>query len=193
MKTLSTDFVQNADKSGKNRFLQIRREKDIAIYRRETIEGSLVGFEVFRFKTIQEGAKLPGGLTVSETYESYPGGKAFGRNAWFFGGVGCEERATQRFAELVQGKVEVVEPEEVDTEELKLIPVLRVVSSKPVKSGLKFPEGEFSQKELAAFNGFDNYKVVYSDLQKFLTSGVLVKGSQRNSARGKPAQLFKVA
>lgn len=76
------------------------------------------------------------------------------------------------------------------------VPVVRVTSAAPVKSGLRFPSGEFSQKELAAFNGFDNYKVVWSDLQKLLAKGVLVKASKREKAegqRGKAAQLFKVA
>ncbi len=187
MRILQTDFIQNADKSGNNRFIQVRKEKDVALYRRETTEGHLIGFEVFRFKTIQAGAPLPGGGVVEETYESYPGGKAFGRTAWF---CGDEERAVARFNELLTGKAAVVEAE--GETEHEAVPVVRVVSTAPIKEGLKLPDGPFTQKELASFNGFDNYKVVYSDLQKMLSKGILkVSEKVHDSTRGKSAKMFE--
>ena len=81
----------------------------------------------------------------------------------------------------------------VDDDEGETVPVVRVVSKAPVKAGLKLPDKPFSQKELAAFNGFDNYKVVYSDLQKMLANGMLKLAGKRESTRGKSAQLFVVA
>lgn len=189
MKTLETNFTTNADKSGEHRFIQLRKENNVAMYRRENLQGNLVGFEVFLFKTIIAGSPLPGGGTVTETYESYPGGKAFGRNAWFIGGNGAEQRANERYNQLVQGGLKTEnEPEE--TEET--VTVVRVSKMRTERPKLNFPPHPFTQKELAAFNGIDNYKEVYSDLQRFLATGVLRRGEKRESARGKSAQLFEV-
>ena len=191
MKELDINFVANADKSGDNRFIQIKKEKDVALYRREKRDGSLKGFEVFLFKTIQTGALLPGGNVVQETYQSYPGGKAFGKTAWYISGENAAERAHEMFDSLVKGKVQV-EPETDETEETEeIVPVVQV-STAPMKDGLKFPEGPFTQKMLAAFNGFDNYKVVYSDLMKGLNSGKIRVFGERPAARGKPARLFQL-
>jgi predicted DCC family thiol-disulfide oxidoreductase YuxK len=191
MKELDINFVANADKSGDNRFIQIKKEKDVALYRREKMDGSLKGFEVFSFKTIQTGALLPGGNVVQETYQSYPGGKSFGKTAWYISGENAADRAHEMFDSLVKGKVQV-EPETDETEETEeIVPVVKV-STTPMKDGLKFPEKPFTQKELAAFNGFDNYKVVYSDLMKGLNSGKLRVFGERPAPRGKPARLFQV-
>lgn len=191
MKLLQENFTTNADKSGEQRFIQLRKEGNTGLYRRETMEGHLVGFEVFTFKTIQAGAPLPGGGTVSETYESYPGGKAFGRNAWFIGGHGAEVRANQRFNQLVQGAIKV-ESVESDDETITL-PVVRVSTPRTERRKLNLPSKPFSQKELAAFNNIENYKEVYTDLQRMLGNGTLRKGQMRvNTGRGKDIQLFEV-
>jgi hypothetical protein len=189
MKLLPQEKIENNDKSGKNRFVQLRKEGNFALYRREKLDGLLVGFEVFSFKTIQAGAPLPGGGTVEETYESYPGAAAFGRTAWFIGGDNAAERAHNRFDELVKGKV-TPEPE-IEEETVHAVTITKTPTT-PIKLGLKFPDKPFTQKELAAFNGFDNYKVVYSDLQKGLASGLLVVAGERPAPRGKPAKLFSV-
>ena len=67
------------------------------------------------------------------------------------------------------------------------MPVARVEKGEVT---LKLPEKPFTQKELAAFNGIDNYKAVYSDLQKMLSTGVLKVVGEREATRGKPAKLF---
>lgn len=191
MKLLETEFVLNADKSGNNRFIQLKKEGNIALYRREHMDGTLKGFEVFRFKTVLEGAGQRGGGTVTESYEQYPGGKAFGRSAWYISGEGAVDRAHEMFDSLVKGTVEV-ESETEETEETdEVVPVIKV-SNAPMKDGLKFPEGPFTQKELASFNGYENYKVVYSDLMKALANGTLKVAGERPAPRGKPARLFAV-
>jgi autonomous glycyl radical cofactor GrcA len=197
MKTLETNFVENADKLGKNNFVQLRKAlnvkvdgqlKNMALYRRDTLEGKLVGFEVFTFKVIKEGTPMQGGGTVKEDYEQYPRKSAFGHTAWFVGGENAEERALTRYESLMTGKIVAVEVE--GEEEEISVPVVRVTSTAPIKEGLKLPEKPFSQKELAAFNGIENYKQVYSDLQKMLARGILKHGEKRESIRGKSAQLF---
>lgn len=196
MKQLALEFVKNCDKNGNNKFTQLRREGDVALYRRETLEGHLVGYEVFRFKTILKGTPGRGGIIVDEDYESYPGGKAFGRCAWFIGGKDAETRSMTKFTELVTGKVEVIESDEDEDKEIEgtLIPVVRisVVSEAPVKDGFQWPNTPFTQKQLASFNGFENYKVVYSDLMKGLSRGIIkvVGTKQTTNGKGKPAKIF---
>lgn len=192
MKTLETNFTANADKSGNNRFIQLRKDKNAAMYRRETLTGNVIGFEVFLFRTVLQGSPLPGGGTVSETYESYPGGKAFGRSAWFIGGHQAEQRANERFNELVNGSLKTENAAE--TDETATVSVVKVSKVRTERPKLKWPEGPFSQRELADMNGFfgENYKKVYTDLQNALHSSFIVKDSQRDSSRGKKTQLFRV-
>ena len=190
MKELTKEFVMNADKSGDNRFVQVKRENNVALYRREGMDGSLKGFEIFFVKTVKAGASLPGVGKVEEDYEPYPGGKTFGKTAWFIGGINAVERAHKQFDELVKGEsvVEVASEEEEANSEV--VPVVKV-SSATIKEGLKLPEKPFTQKELAAANGIENYKQVYSDLQKLLSAGRIKVSGHRDSTRGKSAKLFE--
>jgi len=193
MKLLEKTFVMNADKCGNHTFTQLRREGEFAMYRRDRVkEGTFHSAEVFKVKVVKAGV----GYNTGDDYEQYPGYAAFGRHAWSISG---DEKtaiaaANRKFDALLKNEVPIVEAEiEGETEVSESVPVVRVVSPTPIKAGLKLPNGEFSQKELAAFNGFDNYKVVYSDLQKMLARGILKLGSKREKAdgvRGKAAQLF---
>ena len=163
------------------------------MYRRDRVkEGTFHSAEVFKVKVVKAGV----GYNTGDDYEQYPGYADFGRHAWSISG---DEKtaiaaANRKFDALLKNEVPIVEAEiEGETEVSESVPVVRVVSPTPIKAGLKLPNGEFSQKELAAFNGFDNYKVVYSDLQKMLARGILKLGSKREKAdgvRGKAAQLF---
>ena len=189
MKNLELTFVKNCDGSGNHTFTQIRREAIVAAYKRNKVSnGHFQGVEVFLIKTIREGAPLPGGGQVTEAYEQYPGASAFGRHAWSF--TGNEDVATKaamaRFDTLLKGQIPVVEGED----ETEIIHVARVGKSAAPRRSLNFPEKPFTQKELAAHNHIDNYKEVYTDLQRFLGAGTLVKYAKRESTHGKSAVLF---
>jgi len=105
MKLLRVDFTTNADKMGDTDFHQLRKEKNVALYRRHTLTGALVGFEVFQVKTVPAGTLLPNGVTVQENYESYPRSKSFGKTAWFIFGPDAESRANLRFEKLLTESV----------------------------------------------------------------------------------------
>ena len=182
----------NADKCGNHTFTQIRREGNIAAYRRNRVtDGSVHSYEVFIVKTVKAGTALPGGGTVAEDYEQYPGASAFGRHAWSISwGPGAEARVNRKVEELVKGAVPVVE---IEGEETEIVPIVRVGGKSKERRALNWPSQPFSQKELAAFNGIVNYKEVYTDLQIGLASGFLVKGDKVDSVRGKKKQLFALA
>ena len=180
----------NADKCGDHTFTQIRRERNVAAYRRNRVDnGFFQGIEVFLIKVVKAGAPLPGGGMVAEDYEQYPGASAFGKHAWSFGGVEKDAMtaAMERFDNLLQAGIESAAAEAAVDE---AVPVARVAKGEVT---LKLPDHPFTQKELAAFNGIDNYKAVYSDLQKMLSTGVLKVSGERAAARGKSAKLFSKA
>lgn len=188
MKTLQQTFTMNADKCGNHTFTQIRREKNVAAYRRNReSDNRFQGFEVFLIKVVKAGAPLPGGGVVAEDYEQYPGASVFGRSAWSM--CGNEKAALAqtmlKFNELLKDKAAVVV--ETTEPEGETVPVARVVKGEVT---LKLPDKPFTQKELAAFNGIANYKEVYSDLQKMLASKTVKVVGQREVTRGKPAKLF---
>lgn len=96
---LQRQFVTNADSCGDNLFTQIERSGNFAIYKRSNMDGRVLGFEVVTVKTVKAGTVFSKGAKPTESdYESYPGGKAFGKYAWF-----ClkEEHAFDRFDKLV--------------------------------------------------------------------------------------------
>jgi len=188
MKTLQKTFDKNCDGAGKQTFNQVKRNGDVCLYSRTTKAGTVIGYEVFVTRVIKAGTSMKGGGVETEDREAYPGKSAFGHWAWSCGGVKGLKAAIQRFDLLVKGELPVIEAEGDDEE--TSVEVVKVVSATPIKAGLTLPDGPFTQKELAAFNGIANYKQVYSDLQKMLARGILKHGDKRESTRGKSAQLF---
>ena len=188
MKILEKTFEMNADKCGVHTFTQVRREGNICMYRRNRKDtGRLHTVEVFLVRTVKAGSPLPGGGTVAEDYEQYPGASMFGRTAWSTGTV---EGGNIIFERLLAKQQPVVEPDETESE---LVPVVRVSQPKGERRALKWPEGPFTQKELAAFNGIDNYKEVYTDLQRALGNGTLKVSEQVHEVnRGRAAKMFEV-
>jgi hypothetical protein len=134
---------------------------------------------------------MRGGGVETEDREPYPGKSAFGKTAWYISGPNAVDRAHELFSKLVKGESAVDEENlEVETED-EVVPVVKVLNT-PMKDGLKFPKGPFTQRELATHNGLENYKVVYSDLMKGLNSGKIRVAGERPAPRGKPARLFEV-
>ena len=189
MKKLEQTFIKNCDACGPHTFTQLRREGDAAMYRRNRVsDGSIHTYEVFLVKTVKAGAPLPGGGVVAEDYERYPGNNSFGRYAWSISwGPEGLSRANTLFDELIKKALPIVEIEEEDTE---IVHVVRIGKPAAPRRKLDFPLVPFTQKELAARNGIENYKEVYTDLQRFLGDGTLIKYSKRESTRGKSAVLF---
>jgi hypothetical protein len=188
MKTLEQNFVMNADKCGNHKFTQVRREGMICMYQRIKIETDrLHSVEVFVTKLVKAGSPLPGGGTVAEDYEQYPGASSFGRTAWSTNSI---EGGNIIFNRLLAKNVPVVEGE---NEETELVTVARVTQPKGDRRGLKWPEGPFTQKQLAAFNEIGNYKEVYTDLQRALANGTLKVSEQTHEVnRGRAAKMFEV-
>jgi hypothetical protein len=101
----------------------------------------------------------------------------------------CRECA-HPFANGITPILPVVELEVVSAA-VTVIPSGRVSKT---KGTLNFPSVPFSQKDLAAFNGIENYKEVYSRLHAAVDNKTLtLAGMRENKTRGKDTQLYAVA
>lgn len=193
MKILEKTFEMNADKCGNHTFTQVRREGNVCMYRRNRVTNNrLHSVEVFLAKVIKAGAKLPGGGVVMEDYEQYPGASMFGRSAWSTGTV---ESGTLIFSRLLKKQSAVADEDTTAdvSDETEIVNVMRVVKPQGERRKLNFPSGPFTQKELASFNGIDNYKEVYTDLQRGLANGTLkISVQTKEVTRGRAAKMFEV-
>lgn len=154
---------------------QITRSDRAAIYARSRVNepDTIHGYEVFLIKTIEAGSPLPGGKTVAETYESYPGSTAFGKTAWFYP---TEETARRRFDALNQDSAAPRNAHNLIRTPTDIILTASVMS---------WPAEPFSITELAAQNN-----IPYWQARKAVIENNLSVVSVRKTTR-KPEKLYQ--
>ena len=191
MKKLQKEFTGNFDRVGNTKFVQLKKENGVAIYERQNMDGSFRSYEVFVVKVVEKGTALPGGNTVQETYEQYPGCAAFGKTAY-----DCKtiDSAEQRFDELVQ-KVKC--SNDAKEEAAK--------TGKPVKRGRKanttvdvkmsLNKGtKFTISMLSTYTGVDSVFIRKAVTKWLATGAITISGTVKSeSGRGKPATEYLVA
>lgn len=179
METLPETFVKNCDNVGDTTFSLVKREKNVAMYKR-TGANRAPRFEVFEIRvkppTEIYGRKYP-------EHEHYPTKNDFGRkNAFDIGGVDAEIRAEEKFNELLtllgsEGKVYDVVAEIGDDEEAPVTSVRRGRKANDTIE-FEFPEGSFTHREYA-----DKHSVkpgtVWGSLTKGLKQGLIVKAGTK--------------
>ena len=192
IKQLDKTFVKNCDGLGDHNFTQVKRTPNLAMYRRDNMDGTLHSYEVFIIQTIPAGAKLPGGLVVEQSYERY-----CTSNTKYAAFCTTLERAEIRYKELLKRVAERGIEATDDNDEL----MTKVVSkgnrrgrSAVIRSPLVFPKtSKWTMKELVGLNIKEySQPTAYIELQKFITNKkVKVVGEQKNSGgKGKPAKLY---
>ncbi len=178
MKTLSTEFTMNADKCGKQIFRQIRKSDGVAMYQRIRLDGRPgYGYEVFIIKTIKAGTALPGGKSVAEDYEQYPGAAQWGKTAWSPVGRGA---ADEKFDALVKRlRSEVGQPK-------------RRGRKATASSKFVVPSGKFTMKMLIEQTGMTQ-PVLYIRLQKLIKEGKVVEVDRvrTETGRGRLAVVYQ--
>ena len=177
MKILSTEFTMNADKCGNEVFRQMRKNDGVAMYQRIRPDGGIKGYEVFIIKTIKAGTALPGGKSVAEDYEQYPGAAQWGKTAW---SPGSEAAADEKFDALVKR--------------------LRSEVGQPKRRGRKttaattfvVPSGKFTMKMLIEQTGMTQ-PVLYIRLQKLIKEGKVVEVDRvrTETGRGRLAVVYQ--
>jgi len=167
------EFITNADHTGDHIFRQVKRTGDVAIYSRTPVDSNRVfGFEVVLIKTVKAGTVFAkGAKPIENDYESYPGGKAFGKTGWFCVNLA---QAESRFAELVKAHTVVV-------------PVVHI---NPAEETNDIPEGEFTQVDFATMNCLPVKGNVYNILQKLIEKGVIKVSRKEQRGPGRPTTLY---
>lgn len=173
MKTLEKEIIWTGDGFGAADAItlrQVKREGLVCVYERIKKSGQHDGYEVFVVKIVKEGAPMPGGGTVAETYESYPRANSFGRTAWHLRGMPLVE---QRFQELLQ-KQNQLENDEDEAPKTFTVPAV-----------------EFTCGELAETNA-----ATYAEAQAFIKENLdkVIKfhrqGRKDGQTRGKPSNFY---
>lgn len=191
MKKLQKEFTGNFDRVGNTKFIQLKKENGVAIYERQNMDGSTRSYEVFIVKVIEKGTALPGGNSVQETYEQYPGCAAFGKTAYDCKTIGSAE---ERFDELVK-KVKC--SNDAKEESIKTgVPVKRgrkASTKMNVKMTLK-KDSKFTINMLNTYTGV-NTVYIRKAVNEWLESGVItINGTVKSeNGRGKPSIEYIVA
>jgi hypothetical protein len=166
MKKLEKSFVGNYDRVGNTRFVQVKRTADVAMYRRENMDGSVRSYEVFLVKMRKKGDPLPNGAVEKEDRECYPGSAVFGRIAY---DCKTEDQAEARYEELIERSVEL----KAAAAESKATGK-RVVRRNKKKVDVQLPKGKFTMKMLVAETGMTQ-PVLYLYLQNLINEGKVVE------------------
>ena len=191
MKKLQKEFTGNFDRVGNTKFIQLKKENGVAIYERQNMDGSFRSYEVFIVKVIEKGTALPGGNSVQETYEQYPGCAAFGKTAYDCKTIASAE---ERFDELVK-KVKC--SNDAKEESIKTgVPVKRgrkASTKMNVKMTLK-KDSKFTINMLNTYTGV-NTVYIRKAVNEWLESGVItINGTVKpENGRGKPSIEYIVA
>ena len=191
MKKLQKEFTGNFDRVGNTKFIQLKKENGVAIYERQNMDGSTRSYEVFIVKVIEKGTALPGGNSVQETYEQYPGCAAFGKTAYDCKTIASAE---ERFDELVK-KVKC--SNDAKEESIKTgVPVKRgrkASTKMNVKMTLK-KDSKFTINMLNTYTGV-NTVYIRKAVNEWLESGVItINGTVKSeNGRGKSSIEYIVA
>ena len=191
MKKLQKEFTGNFDRVGNTKFIQLKKENGVAIYERQNMDGSTRSYEVFIVKVIEKGTALPGGNSVQETYEQYPGCAAFGKTAYDCKTIASAE---ERFDELVK-KVKC--SNDAKEESIKTgVPVKRGRKAS-TKMNVKMTLKKDSKFTISMLNTYTGVNTVYirKAVNEWLESGAItVSGVVKSeSGRGKPSIEYTVA
>lgn len=198
MKTIPKEFVKNIDKCGDNRFIEVRREGTVVIFRREKMDKTFKSYEIHILGIVKQGSPLPGGLFVKEDYEHLASSQKWGKMGWecknikqaleFF------EKAKQIVAqkELNRQLRDNPETENEELPEVELVPVVHKKRGRKavVRAEIVFPDGEFTMKQLLEVNTSYTAPTLYISVQDLLGKKIKIE-RRESSGRGKPCIIYK--
>jgi hypothetical protein len=185
---VQTSFVTNADSTGDQVFTQLKREGNVALYRRDRVSTNhTFGFEVVVLKQVKAGQPLPGGNFVKADYEAYPGNSQFGRNAWF---CGNESDAIAKFDQIVQTLFTEQPVDSDQNEPVGAVLVTVAEVKKNEKINWVIPMGEFTQTQFAEANGLPVRGTVYNTIQSLINKGMIKIARREKLSGGRPTVLY---
>lgn len=187
MKKLEKKFTMNADKVGDCNFIQVKRTDDVAMYRRENLDGSFRSYEVFIIKTRKKGDPLPNGMVEKEDRECYPGSAAFGKIAY---DCKTEDQAEARFEQLVKKAKDSQDAKD------EAVRTGKPNKGRRTKKNLDVvpPKGKkFTMKFLVGSTGYSQPQL-YPVVKQWIVEGKIVAvGEQKpeGGGKGKPAIVYE--
>ena len=183
MKDIPEKFVKNCDLVGNNTFIQIKKEGNVYMYRRERMDGTVKSYEVFLGKFIAKGTPLPGGVVEKEDRIQYPGSAQFGKTAY---DCKTEAQAEQRFEELLKKSANQAEAKEEAIKTGKRNRGKRGTN----KINVSVPEkdSKFTMKMLITSTGLTQ-PVLFSIVKSWMNSGIVkINGYIKpEGGRGRPS------
>jgi len=198
IKELKSTFTGNYDKTGMCVFTQLQKDEKTQVYLYERKWPAYTAYEVFISKLVLEGAPLPGGGKVEQSYRSYLGTSLFGRGR----GFSCSslERAQMHFKALVDKvngltKTAVADTSDDVKDENVVVGVIRRGRKAAVRPSLVIPSKSFKMKDLVTLNE-DGWTqpTIYVAIQKMIGEGsVTIVGTEKNeSGRGKKSVIYSL-
>ena len=188
MKLLETEFVQNSDKRGDNKFVQIKRNEHAAIYRRFDMNGLPLEYEVFQVKAAG-GNEIFG--RYYEEYEQYPGAAAFGKTAWSCVSLETAERI---FLDITTGEGSRKGGSKITHPKAVKIRVAAPRGRRRVKRPeIVFPKTDFNMKNLVKLNTIGWTKpMLYLAVTNLVKEKKAVITRRKKGNRGKPTTFYKI-
>lgn len=186
MKDIPKKFVKNCDGVGDNTFIQVKKEGNVYMYRRERMDGTFKSYEVFISKFIAKGTPLPGGAVEKEDRMAYPGAQSFGKNAY---DCKTEDQAETRFEQLLKKAKDSQDAKEEAERTGKPNKGRRKAKAKP---DVNPPKGKFTMKFLIDVTGY-NQPQLYPIVKNWLADNkISVVGKQKpEGGKGKPALVYE--
>lgn len=189
MKLLEQEFVQNSDKRGDNKFVQVKRNEYGAIYQRFKMDGTPLEFEVFQVK-VAGGNEIFG--RHYDEYEQYPGAASFGRTAW---SVNSLQQAEKIFDEITAGKGSRKDGQTAIT---PIVVKIRKTGGKRGRPRVSRPEivlpkKKFNMKDLLKVNKTGwSQPTLYIELMKLVKQDKVQEAERKQLGRGRPVVFYKV-
>jgi len=189
MKDIPEKFVKNCDLVGNNTFIQIKKEGNVYMYRRERMDGTVKSYEVFLGKFIAKGTPLPGGAVEKEDRIQYPGSAQFGKTAY---DCKTEAQAEQRFEELLKKSANQAEAKE-EAAKTGVRNRGRRGASNKIKLDMTLNKGtKFTAKFLMTVLGVTQ-PVLFPIIKQWEKDGVIkVNGSVKCEGKGRPSTEYIV-
>jgi hypothetical protein len=183
MKDIPKKFVKNCDGVGDNTFIQVKKEGNVYMYRRERMDGTVKSYEVFLSKFIAKGTPLPNGAVEKEDRMQYPGSALFGKSAY---DCKTEDQAETRFEQLVKKSKDSEDAKEEAVRTGKPNKGRRKAKAKP---SIDVPKGKFNMKFLIEATGYTQPEL-YPIVKNWLTNNKILVVGKKKAEGGKGRSAF---
>jgi hypothetical protein len=190
MNDIPKHFVKNNDFIGNCNFDLVKKQHDVYLYHRTTMEGKHFSYEVFISKFIAKGTPLPGGVFEKEDRMQYPGSAQFGKSAYE-----CKDicQAEDRFDELLIKFKQKSDNKELSLKTGTVVKGRRGRKRHEFKFQLPSIDQTFTMNQLVASSGVSQ-PLLYIRVQELISLGRVKEYSRvrKEGQRGRATVVYQV-